>query len=241
VKPSDVAFDSLGAIAEDDTNRHLRRLVDAVLAPADLIHEIVGEAEKVVLDSAGNPVLGPDGEVVTRDVPGWSLPFDLDRAQLDPAPEPPDPEYPPDERTWTSPQGVLPWAAQFVGSTITPAMSVADAKTAIRTPDGFSRGLQRAVRAAGERTLTGTRRLIIQPRTPDDLTVYVRTLAVETPDVEVTRAVLRAQIPWWLRLNYVAAVRGLDYDDVALEWESFDALEATGITYGEIEEMLPVP
>lgn len=199
MKPSEVAYQSLGPMSEDDQlteGEHLRLLVDAVLAPVDRIHSIAGSGED--------------------DEPGWSMPFDLERAPL----------------------GVLPWTAQFVGSTIVPAMSDSDARSAIRTPDGFSRGLERAMRAAGERTLTGSRRLIIYPRIPDPFTVYIRSLHIETPDPGATEAALRAQTPWWLNLDY-AAVTGLSYVDVASRWESYDAVEAEGVTYGDIEVMPP--
>ncbi len=214
MKTSDVAYESLRPIgSEDEATDHLRFLVDAILASADRINEIAGEREVEV---------EVDGELVTRDMPGWSLPFDLDHA----------------------PRGVLPWTAQFVGSTITPAMSDEDAKIAIKTPDGFSRGLERAVRAAGERTLRFTRRLIIYPRIPDDLTVYIRTLThddpnmSETPDPALTESVLRAQIPWWLRLDY-AAVKGLSYVDIPTAWANYDDIENAGITYAGIEVTPP--
>lgn len=214
MRTSDVAYESLRPIGGDDeATDHLRLLVDAVLGSADRINEIAGEREVEV---------EVDGELVSRDMPGWSLPFDLDHA----------------------PRELLSWTAQFVGSTITPAMSDEDAKIAIKTPDGFSRGLERAVRAAGERTLRFTRRLVIYPRIPDDLTVYIRTLThedplqSETPDPALTESVLRAQIPWWLRLDY-AAVEGLSYVDIPNEWSTYSAIEDDEMTYAGIEVTPP--
>lgn len=148
--------------------------------------------------------------------PNWTAAFDLDRA----------------------PPEILPWLAQFVGAEVTPAMSEADARSAIRTPDGFAVGTVAAIKAAAERTLTGTKRVIIGQRTPGPGDLYVRTIASETPNPAATEAAIRSQKPWHLVLDYAAST-GLTYIDLAAEYDSYDELEAADLTYDELAEQLP--
>lgn len=149
------------------------------------------------------------------------------------------------QRTWTAvfdldraPSAALPWLAQFVGATVTPAMSDADVRAAIRTPDGFAVGTVAAIRSAIERTLTGTKRVIIHERTPDEGHLYVRTILSETPDPVATETALRGQKPWHLVLDYDAA-DGLTYIDVDNDYANYAALEAADLTYDELAEQLP--
>lgn len=148
--------------------------------------------------------------------PNWTAAFDLDRA----------------------PPEILPWLAQFVGAEVTPAMPEADARSAIRTPDGFAVGTVAAIKAAAERTLTGTKRVIIGQRTPGPGDLYVRTIASETPNPAATEAAIRSQKPWHLVLDYAAST-GLTYIDLAAEYDSYDELEAADLTYDELAEQLP--
>jgi hypothetical protein len=151
-----------------------------------------------------------------QDQPTWTAAFDLDRA----------------------PGSTLPWLAQFVGATVTPAMTDEQARQAIRTPDGFAVGTVAAIRAAAERTLTGTKRVIIHERTPDLGSLYVRTLASETPDPALTEAAIRSQKPWHLVLEY-EATSSISYIDLAEMFATYDDLTAADLTYDELSELEP--
>lgn len=151
-----------------------------------------------------------------NDEPTWTAAFDLDRA----------------------PTSVLAWLAQFVGAQITPAMTDEDARQAISAPDGFAVGKVTSIRSAAERTLTGTKRVVIRERTPDYGTLYVRTIASETPDPDLTEAAIRSQKPWHLVLDYEAAT-GISYIDLAEAFETYDDLAAADLTYDEVSELEP--
>lgn len=149
--------------------------------------------------------------------PPWHTAFDPDRA----------------------PEQILPWLAQFVGVEVTPAMTALETRGAIKTPNGFSVGTIDAIRAGIQRTLTGTKRVVIRQRTPDATSIYIRTLLSETPDPAATEKLIRKKlIPWHLVLEY-EAVSGVSYIDLAAMFEDYDALAAADLTYDEVSELTP--
>ncbi len=152
----------------------------------------------------------------TEGDPGFSIVFDMDRA----------------------PTGVLPWTAQFVGSTITPAMDRAAAIAAITNPDVFGVGKLTSMVSAAKRTLTGAKRVIVHIHNPSEGHVYIRTISTETSSETATEAAIRSQMPWYLVLNYAAAT-GLTYIDVDTNFDTYADLEAANLTYGELAETLP--
>lgn len=136
------------------------------------------------------------------------------------------------------PSAVLPWLAQWEGVTLTPDMSEADQRQAIKDREGSARGRVATIRARIERTLTGTKRIVVRERNPTAYSLYIRTWASETPDEDLTRAAILAQKPAGIVLDYDAAT-GVTYIDVAATYADYDALAATGMTYAELAESLP--
>ena len=136
------------------------------------------------------------------------------------------------------PAVVLPWLAQWEGVTLTPDMSVAEQRQAIKDREGAARGRVATIRARIERTLTGTKRVIIRERNPSPYSLYIRTIASETPDEDLTRAAILAQKPAGIVLDYDAAV-GITYIDLAADYDTYDDLTASGLTYDELAEQLP--
>lgn len=176
-----------------------------------------GDLRKLTEALSGNLQLINDIVAETEDGrPGWASAMDLDLA----------------------PTSVLPWLAQFVGVTITPGMSDEEARQAIRTPDGFAVGTIAAIRSAAERTLTGTKRVVIHENTPDLGYLYVRTIASETPDPAATEAAIRSQKPWHVVLEY-EATDGFSYIDLAAMFDTYDDLDAADLTYDEVSELTP--
>lgn len=152
-----------------------------------------------------------------NDEPTWTAAFDLDRA----------PAY------------TLKWLGQFVGVEVTPAMSEAEAREAIRMPTGYKVGTHEAIIAGIQRLLTGTKRVVIRPRTPGPEDLYIRTLASETPDpAAVLREIRENLMPWHLTLDY-DAVSGISYIDLAAQFDDYDDLTAASLTYDEVTELEP--
>lgn len=162
--------------------------------------------------------LEPVYEIVRErdDSPPWGLLFDADNC----------------------PAKRLPFLAQYVGVVPTPGMTEEQLRNEIREPTGWTRGRKPAIVLAGQRTLTGTKRVIVRPRTPEVGIHYIRTLASETPDEARTRADLRAALPAWEVLDY-QAIEGVTVDDVAASWETVDDLATAFTTVDDLADVLP--
>lgn len=130
------------------------------------------------------------------------------------------------------PAASLPYLAQYVGVVLTPEMSEEDQRTAIREPIGWSRGRLPALEIAALPTLTGTRRVVIKPRTPEVGVHYIRTLVSETPNPDRTEAVLRAALPAWEVLDY-EAYDGATYGDLDAAYSKYSDADAAFATYGD--------
>jgi hypothetical protein len=137
------------------------------------------------------------------DQPGWAILFDADEAPVE----------------------SLPYLAQWVGVLPTPEMSAEQLREEIKAPTGWSRGTEPSIEVVGKRSLTGSQKLVIKPRTPEAGVIYIRSLASETPDEERTRRDLRAAVPAWTVLDY-DAYDGATYSDI----------DAAHATYAEVDE-----
>lgn len=136
------------------------------------------------------------------------------------------------------PSSVLPWLAQWVGVRLDPDMTEAERRAAIKDREGTTRGRPATIRARVERTLTGTRRVIIRERTPGPYDLYIRTIGTETPDPAVTERAIIDQKPAGIRLDYAAAT-GITYIDLESDYATYGDIAATGMSYGELSETLP--
>lgn len=148
--------------------------------------------------------------------PPWGILFDVDEC--------------PAER--------LPYLAQYPGCVLTPEMSESQIRNEIREPTGWSRGRTPAIKIAAQRTLTGTKRVIVRPRTPAVGEHYIRTLASETPDEERTRKVLRAAVPAWEKLNY-EAIDGVTWEDIAASFKDSAAVATAFTDVADLADILP--
>jgi hypothetical protein len=150
------------------------------------------------------------------DMPGWGALFDPDVAE-------------PDQ---------LPYLAQYPGCVLTPDMSVEQIRNEIREPTGWARGRDPAIPIAAQGTLTGSRRVLIRPRTPELGIHYIRTLKSETPSENRTQAVLRAAVPAWEVLDY-AAIDGVTWGDVAAGWDDWSAVADDFESWADLADLLP--
>lgn len=161
------------------------------------------------------------------------LPHDIARARDD-QPAPFAILFDPDE----CPAGLLPYSVQYVGVEITPEMSEAQIREEFRAPSGWNRGQLAAIKLAGQRTLTGTKRVIVRSRTPSVGHHYIRTLKSETPDPERTRARFRAAVPAWEALDY-EAITGVSWADIAASYADWDAVKAAFTDWDDLADTLP--
>lgn len=147
---------------------------------------------------------------------GWSITLDADRCPVE----------------------LLPWLAQWDGVTLTPNMTEIQRRQAIKDREGAARGRPATIRARVERTLTGTKRIVIRERTPGPYNLYIRTWASETPDATVVEKAILDQKPAGLTLDYAAAV-GSTYIDLAADYATYGDLAGAGVTYQQVAETLP--
>ena len=166
-----------------------------------------GQTLKTLCDAVGAPFEqvaqlvepGPNGE------PPWSAILDVDRC----------------------PAFALPWLGQFVGVTVDTTLNEAGQRQQIRAETGMGRGRLAAIRAAGQRRLTGTKTVVIRERDasacPSEPAygITVITFTGETPDPAGTEADIRAAKPAALVLQYLVDT-GQDFETVRENFATFD-------------------
>ncbi len=132
----------------------------------------------------------------------------------------------------------LPYLAQWVGAIPTPDMDEAHLRAEIKQPTGWRRGELASIKLAAQKTLTGTKRVIVRSRTPEVGHHYIRTLASETPEPSRTEAVLRANVPAWEALDY-EAISGVSWADIAVSFKDWSAVKAAFIDWADLADTLP--
>lgn len=133
----------------------------------------------------------------------------------------------------TAPDDALGWLAQFVGVSIPLGTSPADARAAILARTGFERGTPGAIVVAAQRTLTGSRRVLISERYGGDpWALGVFTLTSETPSPAATLAAILEQKPAGITLNF-ATVPGQTYATL-LAVGTYATVNSTYDTYGDV-------
>lgn len=146
---------------DEEAEWHLLLFLDA---PAG---ELLGELDDLVRDSAEGP--------------GWSAPFDVERATLE----------------------QLPWLGQLVGVRIPDGLTLEEARDWVQSTTGWRRGTPAAIAGAAGTTLTGTKKVRFLER--DGGSAYrlrVQTYEIQTPDAAATEAAIRAQKPAGIVLIY---------------------------------------
>lgn len=143
--------------------------------------------------------------------------------------------YDPDE----IPAEWLPYSAQHVGVIPTPEMDEEHLRAEIKQPTGWRRGELASIKLAVQKTLTGTKRVIVRSRTPEVGHHYVRTMASETPEPARTARVVRENVPAWEMLDF-EAISGVDLVDLESAWpKSLAEIEGKFTTLADIEDTLP--
>jgi hypothetical protein len=103
-----------------------------------------------------------------------------------------------------APADGLGWLGMFAGVVTIPGLDDTEQRERIDATEGFQRGTPAAIAKAGQRHLTGTKRVTLVERYGGDAYVLrVITYEAETPDEDQTRADLMAAKPIGLILDYV--------------------------------------
>jgi hypothetical protein len=145
--------------------------------------------------------------------PGWAILLDPDEAPVD----------------------SLFYLARYVGARLQPAWSEAQCRAEIKQPTTWRRGQTETMRTAIQATLTGTQRVVVRERTPEPHSLYVRTLASETPDEARTAAAVATSKVAGLLADY-EPFDGYTLDDEEANFATLDAEEAVFTTLDEILE-----
>jgi hypothetical protein len=137
------------------------------------------------------------------------------------------------------PGWALPWLGQVVGVQVPAGLTDDQARNLIRNVAGFSRGTPASLRAAAAMLLTGTKTVYFNERLANDpYRLGVVTLAAETPDPAATLAVLLAQKPGGIVLEY-SAIGAQTYASVLVEFDSYAEAKAEYPTYRDMKTRLP--
>jgi hypothetical protein len=142
---------------------------------------------------------------------GWSIVFDVDNC----------------------PPKALPWLAQFEGVELTPDMSVAQQRAAIRAREGSARGRPNTIIERIRRTLSVDRRVIFREKDGDPYHLAIRTFAAETPNPALTEAAALSQKPAGIVLDFLVIDEN-SYETLKDEYADYAAVTATGFSYTEL-------
>jgi hypothetical protein len=132
----------------------------------------------------------------------------------------------------------LPYLAQWTGVRPQPSWSEEHLRNEIKQPTSWKRGQPEAIRLTAQRTLTGSKLVIMRERTPEPGCLYIRTLLADTPDPERVQQDLEENVPAWILLDY-EAIDGVLFADVAAAWKSFGELATDQPTFKDLAETLP--
>jgi Phage tail protein (Tail_P2_I) len=134
----------------------------------------------------------------------------------------------------------LPYLAQWTGVRPQPGWTEEHLRNEIKQPTSWKRGQPEAIRLTAQRTLTGSKLVIMRERTPEAGCLYIRTLLAETPNPAQVLSDLRENTPAWILLDY-EAVDGVTVLDVAssAKWETVADLAAAWSDVKDLAEILP--
>lgn len=124
-----------------------------------------------------------------------------------------------------APAAWLPWLAQLVGVTVPTGASEADARAAIQSPEGFSRGTPASIVKAAQKYLTGSKIVYLRERDDGAYHFTVSTRTSETPDSDAVLAELLKVKPIGLVMDY-QVIAGQDFTQLDADHADFDAVEA---------------
>lgn len=138
----------------------------------------------------------------------------------------------------TAPELFLTWLAQFVGARLIPGEDATSLRNRITAMDGLRRGGPDSMRAAIQRTLTGTKTVIFNERQGSAWKLGVATFAIETPSVADTLAAILAQKPAGITLTYVTST-GATYALVVVTYDTYQDVKNSFLTYNGLRNNLP--
>jgi len=150
--------------------------------------------------------------------PPWSQIVDPDRAPVD----------------------VLPYTGLFVGSRPVPGQTEAQARSRIKSTDGFKRGTPAAIAAAVQPSLTGTQYVgIVERAGGNAYALQISTRSSETPDPATSQALALAAKPAGLILTFTVTAQvtwgEMETRNPVATWSN---VEAQFATYADAEAVV---
>lgn len=138
----------------------------------------------------------------------------------------------------TAPDLFLSWLAQFVGVRSVVGEANMSLRNRIESMDGLRRGGPDSMRAAIQRTLTGTQTVIFNERQGGAWKLGIATFAVETPNSNDTLAAILAQKPAGITLTYITST-GPTYALVIVTYDTYQDVKDSFATYNGLKNNLP--
>lgn len=134
----------------------------------------------------------------------------------------------------------LPYLAQWVGVRPQASWTEEHLRNEIKQPTSWKRGQPESIRLTAQRTLTGSKLVIMRERTPEPGFLYIRTLLTETPDPSRVKHDLEENVPAWILIDY-EAINGVTVFDVAssAKWTTVADLAAAWPSVKALAEILP--
>jgi hypothetical protein len=131
------------------------------------------------------------------------------------------------------PSQYLPWLAQFVGAEVKLGLSDADQRAYIMSLPGFNRGRPATIISAVKATLTGTKFVDLQERTPTAWRYAAVTKPSETPDPAAVLTALQSQKVGPDQFVHLL-IEHATYGWLAGEYDTYADVAATYATYADL-------
>lgn len=140
----------------------------------------------------------------------------------------------------TAPSIFLDWLAQFVGVKIVMGESEVSKRTRINAMEGLRRGGPDAIKAAVQRTLTGTKAVLFNEREGGNAwKLGIATLTSETPSTADTISAILTQKPAAITLDYTAAA-GNSYLLVRIAYDTYQQVKDGFESYLALRNNVPI-
>lgn len=138
----------------------------------------------------------------------------------------------------TAPDLFLDWLSQFVGVRRVAGETTASKRARIEAMDGIRRGGPASMKAAIQRTLTGTKTVLFNERQGSAWKLGIATFTTETPNSADTLAAILKQKPAGITLTYVTA-SGVTYALLVVVYDTYQDVKNTFLTYNGVKNNLP--
>lgn len=142
-----------------------------------------------------------------------------------------------------TPAYALSYVAQFAGVPVKDGWSEAETRDALTSPTAYRRGTTNHIVAIVQRFLTGSKQVVVRERAEGNAYhLEIRTRDDESPDggsVDgdqlIIAAVKAESKPAGILLDF-ESVSGVDYTELEVDYVTYNAWDASGLTYDELAQ-----